>query len=62
MSARTQYFEHLLNLFSQHIEATDERKEYEIQEKILSYIDNNPVPEYDHDGPYEGDGNSAENH
>lgn len=47
MSARNQYFETLLSLFSQHIEETDERKEHEIKEKILSFIEENPIPEYE---------------
>lgn len=62
MSARKEYFQTLLNLFEQHIEATDERTEYELEEKILTFIENNSVPEYDGNDPYEGDGNFAENH
>lgn len=59
---RSNYFATLLDLFSSHIEATDERTEYEIQEKILTFIEENPVTEYDGHDPYEGDGNFAENH
>lgn len=45
MSARKEYFQTLLNLFESHIEATDERKEYELEEQILTFIEENPVPE-----------------
>lgn len=62
MSARNQYFETLLEMFSSHIEASDYRTECELKEKILTYIEENPVPEYDGYDPYEGDGNFAENH
>lgn len=47
MSARKEYFQTLLNLFESHIEATDERKEYELEEQILTFIEENPVPDYD---------------
>lgn len=46
---RKDYFGTLLALFSQHIEATDERTEYEIQEKILTFIEENEVPAVEED-------------
>jgi len=61
---RSQYFEELLDMFSTHIETRDYRTECEIQDKILTFIEENKVPEEGGDGydPYEGDGNFAANH
>jgi len=61
---RQQYFEELLDMFTDYIEAKEYPAEVEIQERILTYIEKNPVPEEDGDGydPYEGDGNFADNH
>lgn len=61
---RQQYFDQLLEMFEQHIEATHYPDEYNIQENILSFIEKTPVPEEDGDGydPYEGDGKFASNH
>lgn len=49
-------------MFEQHIQANDIRTEYEIQEKILTFIEENIVPEPDYEGDYLGDGNFADNH
>ncbi len=59
---REKYFDVLLEMFEQHIEATDARTEYEIQEKILTFIEENNVPEPDYEGDYLGDGVFADNH
>jgi hypothetical protein len=59
---RSNYFETLLDMFEQHIQATEIRTEYEIQEKILTFIEENNVPEPDYEGDYLGDGNFADNH
>jgi len=62
---RNQYFDTLLEMFAEHIEATDYRTEYEQQQSILAFIEKNPVPDEDGEGatdPYLGDGNFADNH
>lgn len=61
---RQKYFDELLEMFTEHIEAKSYPDEYEIQEKILTFIEKNPVPEEDGDGydPYLGDGVFADNH
>lgn len=59
---RQEYFDHLLELFEKHIEAKDIRTEYEIQDSILHFIEENPVPEIDGEGEYLGDGIFADNH
>lgn len=61
---RQKYFDELLDMFMQHIEEKDYRTELEIQEKILTFIEENPIPEEDGDmyDPYLGDGNFADNH
>lgn len=54
---RNTYFSHLLDLFSSHIEATDPRTEYELQEKILSFIEENNVPSHDEENIFESEDN-----
>jgi len=62
---RNQYFDELLTMFESHIEATDARHEFEVQQIILTFIEENPIPAEDGEGatdPYLGDGNFADNH
>lgn len=62
MPNRSDYFESLLEMFTKHIEASDPRTEWELQNQILTFIETNELPEADYEGPYEGDGKFAENH
>lgn len=60
---RNEYFDHLLDMFSKHIESKDSRTEYEIQCSILNFIETRFLqPEDDENGGYLGDGKFADNH
>ena len=41
---RDQYFNELLEMFTQHIEASDEQRENQIKAFILQWMDSHPLP------------------
>jgi hypothetical protein len=60
---RSQYFGHLQDLFTEHIEANDIRREWELEAEILDFIENNAVPEPpDGLAPEAFEGGFADNH
>lgn len=49
---REEYFDALLEMFTEHIEANDEKRENQIKEYIFQWMDSHPLPELKDDENY----------